>query len=135
MNKIPHIYIAGPYAAPTTHEIVRNINIAWLWGTRVAECGAYPVTPHANTALMHDIQTPGFWYRATIESMLRCDAVFLTPGWLRSPGSCNEADAAVDAGIPCMQNIVEVAEWVRKWYTDHGLPDFVIVSGVPDVSE
>ena len=122
---IPLIFIAGPYTAATFHETHDNIQAAWRWGCEVAKLGAYPVIPHTNSAYMDHIQAPKFWYAATQDLMRRCDAVFFAPGWLRSAGALDEADAAAELGMRTAQNIAEIIEFIEEWYDSNPPPNYV----------
>lgn len=96
------VYVAGPYRAPTTWEIQKNIHNARVWGVVVAKAGAYPMIPHSNTAHFDGaVEGDDFWLQGTLEMMRRCDGVFLTDGWTRSSGSRAEAEEARKLGIPC----------------------------------
>jgi len=97
------VYIAGPYRAPTTWEIHKNIHNARVWGVVVARAGAYPMIPHSNTAHFDGaVEGDDFWLQGTLEMMRRCDGVFLTPGWTRSSGSRAEKLEAESYGIPIL---------------------------------
>jgi hypothetical protein len=43
-----------------------------------------------------------YWLRATMEMLLRCDALLLVPGWRSSAGSLAERDAAVARNMPVL---------------------------------
>ena len=120
------VYIAGPYRAPTTWEIQKNIHNARLWGVVVARAGAYPMIPHSNTAHFDGaVEGDDFWLNGTLEMMRRCDGVLLIDGWTRSSGACEEQRQAAALGIPLLSadgwssrggsHIHEdVAAWIEK---------------------
>jgi hypothetical protein len=98
------VYIAGPYRAPTTWEIQKNIHNARLWGVIVAKAGAYPMIPHSNTAHFDGaVEGDAFWLNGTLEMMRRCDGVVLIEGWDRSTGAIEERRQAEQLGIPCLE--------------------------------
>ena len=97
------VYIAGPYRAPTTWGIQKNIHNARLWGVVVARAGAYPMIPHSNTAHFDGaVDGDDFWLQGTLEMMRRCDGVLLIDGWMRSTGACEEERQAAALGIPLL---------------------------------
>ena len=101
------VYIAGPYRAPTLHEIQCNIDEAREVAVWVAQQGFFPVCPHLLEGLcMHDINQKDngqFWVEATLELMRRCDAVMIAGDWHHSAGTRGEMIEAVRLGIPVYQ--------------------------------
>jgi len=113
MNSIPRVYIAGPFTAKTRWEEEQNVRQAEGLGYAVAELGAYPVIPHTNTRpLFIDLQTPEWWYVATLESMFTCNAVLLTADWQESTGARNEKEQAEKRGIPVFYTLTELYKWL-----------------------
>lgn len=97
------VYVAGPYRAPTTWGIQKNIHNARMWGVVVAKAGAYPMIPHSNTSNLDGaVEGDEFWLQGTMEMMRRCDGVFLTDDWIRSSGSRAEKAEAERLGIPVL---------------------------------
>jgi hypothetical protein len=68
------VYIAGPFTAATPWRVEQNVRRAEEAGLWVAEHGAMPVIPHANTRYFHGECTPEFWYEGTLELLRRCAA-------------------------------------------------------------
>jgi hypothetical protein len=115
MNRIPRIYIAGPFTAKTRWEEEQNVRQAEALGYEVAKLGAYPVISHTNTRpLFIDLQTPEWWYIATLESMFTCDAVLLTKDWRMSTGARNEKEQAEKHGIPVFESIPGLYRWLTS---------------------
>jgi hypothetical protein len=56
-------------------------------GLYVAQCGAMPIIPHANTRFFTGLCTPEFWYDGTMELLRRADAVMCVQGWEHSKGA------------------------------------------------
>lgn len=94
------IYVAGPFRAPTQWGIAENIRHAERYGLMVAENGAMPLIPHANTAHFHGLNSDQFWLDGTIELLKRCDGAVFIPGWQRSSGSRGEWGACEQYEIP-----------------------------------
>lgn len=72
------VYVAAPYTGKTHLDVEKNILRARIMGAELARAGFAPAIPQANTALYEFIPNCGdaqFWYDATMELMLRCDAV------------------------------------------------------------
>ncbi len=94
------VYIAGPFRAPTSWGVAQNVRAAEVVGLLVANAGAMPLIPHANTAHFDGEATGQFWLDGTMELMRRCDAVVLVPGWEGSVGACAEKAEADRLGLP-----------------------------------
>lgn len=119
------VYIAGPYRAPTTWGVQKNIHNARLWGVVVAKAGAYPMIPHSNTAHFDGaVEGDEFWLQGTLEMMRRCDGVILIDGWDRSTGAIAEELQARRLGIPRLEVDMwsnrggtaihdDVADWIK----------------------
>jgi hypothetical protein len=101
------IYVAGPYRAPTTWEIHKNIHNARLWGVVLAKQGAYPVIPHSNTAHMDGAASDDLWLPGTLELLRRCDGAIFIEGWRDSKGSKIEREECRKMGKP----VLEVDGW------------------------
>src|ERR1044071_8445285 len=84
------IYVAGPFRAKNQWGIAENIRKAERYGVMVAEAGAIPLIPHANTAHFHGLQTDEFWLAGTLSLLERCDGAIFIPGWQLSSGSKGE---------------------------------------------
>lgn len=110
------VYIAGPFSGKDRNEVHANIHRAELLGLKVAELGAYPIIPHANTSLpaFEAVQPYTFWIEATGELLERCDAVLFTDDWERSSGARGENKLAINAGLPRFFHLADLAEWLRK---------------------
>jgi hypothetical protein len=129
---MPMVYIAGPYRAPARFvghlarkcAVDANIATVGYFGRLVADAGGVPLVPHAVGHLVDGQSRPmpdDYWLRATLEMMLRCDAVLLVPGWRASVGSCNERDAAVKANLHILDLDGEprqyqpvIAAWIQR---------------------
>lgn len=109
------VYIAGPYRGKTAWKIAENIRRAERLGYSVAEFGAMPLIPHANTAHFDGEFTSKFWLDGTMELMRRCDAVFLTEDWEESAGATAEREEAVRLGLPIFTDIGDVWSRFEKW--------------------
>lgn len=99
---MPLLYVAGPYRAETREGVELNIQIAKGVGLLAAKKGWAPVIPHMNTAHL-DAIAPSlgdqFWLDATMELMVRCDAILLLPGWSRSSGTRAEYERAMSLSM------------------------------------
>lgn len=111
------VYVAGPYSADTDEQRNANIRAAWLVGCQVATLGVYPVIPHVNTAHMDKLQEQQWWLDATLELMMRCNAVLMMDNWKKSHGAKGEEAMAKKVGIPVFYDIASLAEWVAEQHT------------------
>jgi len=71
-------YVAGPFTAKDLWHQHLNSTEGECHAAIVAKLGLNPFCPHKNTEHFMGIQTPEYWYRATLESMMRCDLVYIT---------------------------------------------------------
>ena len=94
------VYIAGPFRGRTAWDIEQNIRRAEDLGYLVAQVGASPLIPHANTRYFHGSMSDAFWLDATLELLRRCDAIVLCKGYQDSIGSLAEIAEATRLIIP-----------------------------------
>jgi hypothetical protein len=82
----------------------------------VIKLGAYPVSPHHIGLYVQDGGGQGedWWYDATLELMLRCDAVLMLPRWEASRGATNERSAAIGSGMPVFEDLAELTAWIHS---------------------
>jgi len=107
------IYVAGRLTGANNFEITRNVRAAEEIGMVVAELGAMPLIPHANTGLtFFGTLDAEFWYAGTLELLRRCDAAVLVPGWEESKGSRAEVEEAKRLGIPAFERVEELKAWL-----------------------
>jgi hypothetical protein len=106
------VYVAGPYRAPTGWGIECNIVAARKLGAAVAQLGAFPVVPHANTAHYDGLAGDAFWLEGTLELLRRCDAVVLVDGWRDSSGTRGEVAEAERLGKMVFSSIDALADWI-----------------------
>lgn len=107
------IYIAGPFRAPTPWLVEQNVRRVEEWGLKVAELGAMPLMPHANTRFFNGLLTDQFWIDGTLELLKRCDACFLIPGWEKSTGARGERDWCFEHDRPAFEDLRALAVWMK----------------------
>jgi hypothetical protein len=109
------VYVAGPFSAATREGVEANIQRAALLGVEVAKLGAFPVVPHANTALpeYEHVQPYKFWIEGTLELMRRCHAVIMLPGWEASSGARAERFEAMARRMPVFETLSQLEYWLR----------------------
>jgi hypothetical protein len=106
------IYVAGKFTAPDTWRRLRHVRAAETLGYAVAELGAMPLIPHANTTSFDGTFTAEFWYAGTLELLRRCDAMILVPGWEGSRGVAAEIEEAKNLMIPIFERVDELKIWL-----------------------
>ena len=106
------VYVAGPFRGPDAWRIETNIRWAEVYGMEVAQLGAMPLIPHANTRFFHGTLTDAFWLDGTLELLRRSDAVYLVRGWKDSEGAKAEADEARRLGKPVFEHRADLALWL-----------------------
>lgn len=104
---MPIVYVAGPYRGLNHAAIELNIQSATAVGTEAIRKGWSPIIPHKNTAHLDQILNlpDQYWLDATMELMLRSDAVVLCPGYERSAGTAGEIREARLRGIPVFTSV------------------------------
>lgn len=109
------VYVAGRFSAPTRAGVEANIAKAVDVALSVATAGAFPVTPHANTAHpdFEKLQPYEFWIDGTLELLRRCDAVLMVPGWEESRGARGEREEAQRLGKPVFDTLGDFWRWMR----------------------
>lgn len=120
-ERLPVIYVAGQYRAPTPWQILANIRRAQEVALAIWRLGAVAICPHANTAMFDGEAPDEVWLRGDLELLRRCDAVVVVQGWERSTGATAERALAVDLGIPTFQpdnygtQTWILKEWIDAW--------------------
>lgn len=109
------IYVAGKFTAPDQWQRARNVRAAENIAFAVAETGAMPLNPLANTCNFFGTLTDEQWYAGTLELLRRCDAVVLVPGWETSKGVKAEIAEAKLRDIPVFDTIAGL----KAWLADH----------------
>lgn len=107
----PLVYVAGPYTRP---DPVQNTHKVIQFASELVDDGlVVPFVPHLT--LLFDIIAPRpveFWYEYDFSFLERCDALYRYPG--ESTGADNEEAFAVDHGIPCFYDKVDLYAWVKE---------------------
>lgn len=102
MERLPVVYVAGPYRASTRAGVELNIQSARQVGLVASRKGWSAIVPHANTGHLDAVDPDigdDFWLAATMELLRRSDAVVLCPGWERSTGTLAEINVAKSLGM------------------------------------
>ncbi len=108
------VYIAGPFRGANSWEVENNIRRAEALALEVWEMGAATICPHANTRFYQGVGPDARWLAGDLEILARCDAVMLTPDWLKSSGARGEVDAAHSLGIPVFYDQEDLREWLNN---------------------
>ena len=117
---IRHVYIAGPFTAADSVGITKNVQRVIKAAADVVALGAYPVASHLLGQYMSDGggQDPDWWYEATREQMLRCDAVLVVGNFRDSVGTMAEIDAAEEAQMPVAYTLDMLKAQILYWWAD-----------------
>ena len=85
-----HVYVAGPYTAPTPEGVVRNVEVAIDAANRLLDAGLWPYVPHLSHYL-HARKARDYeaWLGLDLAVLGRMDAL------LRLPGESRGADREV----------------------------------------
>lgn len=105
------IYIAGPYTAQTSEDILANVERARSAATALARRSIGFYCPHTMSAGM-DATVPDqpmeFWYAMDLAFLPVCSEMLMLQGWERSVGATREHVAAQRAGMPIYYSLDEV---------------------------
>ena len=109
------VYVAGPYTAQSAWEVEKNVRRAEEAGLEVARLGAMPLVPHANCRFYHGVHgvPDSFWYRGTLELLLRSDAMVVVGDWESSRGSKLELEACDKHDIPFFWSLEDLRVWLE----------------------
>ena len=116
--RVALVYIAGPFSGEDGWQVAENVHRAEVLAREVARLRAMPMTPHSIGARMNGTETYDFWCDATMEMMLRCDAVIFTHDWERSRGARGEMAEARRVKMPVFVDTYPTAAGLRdlkKW--------------------
>jgi hypothetical protein len=100
-ERIPVVYIIGPYRAPHEYQVHKNIHRARTVAVRLLELGAMPVCPHLNTAWMGGVVPDGEILDGDLELLKRCDGAVAIENWASSEGSTDEMHLVQSRAMPC----------------------------------
>lgn len=106
------VYIIGPFRAPTHWEVEQNVRRAEALALEVANLGAMPLCPHANTRHFDGLLTDEFWLDGTMELGRRCDAAIVVDGWESSSWSKAEIADFDRRCATVFLNLKALAEWL-----------------------
>ncbi len=111
------VYISGPFTGPNAWAIERNARATEDLGAQVAQLGAMPIIPHANTRFFHGLEgtTAEQWYEGTLELLRRCDAVLMTENFRESKGATAEYEETIRLRMPRFfaPDLRSLAGWLR----------------------
>ncbi len=108
------VYVAGPYRASNAWEVEQNVRAAEAHSLKVWEAGGVPVCPHTMTRYFDGALPDDTFLNGLIELMLRCDLVYVLPGWRKSEGTKAEIAEADQALIPVLFNFDELCESLNR---------------------
>lgn len=111
------VYIAGPFRGKSHWEIAENIRNAERLALEVWRMGAVAICPHANTAHFQNAAPDEVWLNGDLELLARCDAVLMTPDWMRSRGANEEHDFALARKIPVFYEVSMLKVWLETGYS------------------
>lgn len=122
-NKMPLVYIAGPFRGKLPWHVTQNVNAAekvagdllLLCEERGVRC--MPVIPHTMTKNFDGMLDDAFWLDGTLELMRRCDASLFALPRENSVGTRGEWDFAERIGQPAFESVKDVVEWATTWWS------------------
>ncbi len=115
-ERMPVVFIAGPYRAGTVWQVQRNIREARERSLEVWLAGGCALCPHANTANFDGAAPDEVWLAGARELVRRSDAVLTLPGWEGSEGARAEVELARALLMPIFDNPNrDFHEWIQTW--------------------
>lgn len=110
------VYIAGPFTAKTSTDITRNCMRVATLAQEVVKLGAYPQASHLLGLWCQDghPQDEQWWYDVTLEQLMRCDVVLMTPDWHKSKGAKNEHTVALAEGKPVFYSLSDLEKYIGQ---------------------
>lgn len=110
------VYVAGPFTSTDSWTREQNTRKAEDLGFLVAQAGAMPLIPHANTRFFDGLKTPEFWYEGTLELLRRCDAIAIVHGFETSKGTKREIEEAGKLSVPIFfpHERPKLVAWIKK---------------------
>jgi len=118
-NKLPVIFISGPYRSDTEYGLVQNIREAEACAIDVWERGGAAICPHMNTAHFGGVFDDEVCLDGYLEILSRCDAVYTTTDWRKSKGALGEVEFAILGGIQVLYTPDHVRAFVEQWKVQH----------------
>lgn len=120
------VYVAGPYRAPSEHQLIENIRAAETVAKALWKAGFVALCPHMNTAHFGGIVDDEAFVKGSLELLSRCDAVIFLPKWKESRGSVQEYDYAAKHSTPRFFMRSElglecIIDQIIKWRFGNGL--------------
>lgn len=112
IDRIPVIYVAGPYSAEDPWGVEKNVRAAEDACYELEALGACVVCPHTNTRFQ-DKRTPYEQkIRTTLAAMRRCDAVFFLRYWYLSSGARGEHEEAKQRRMVLLFDMLDAGKWI-----------------------
>jgi len=116
------IYVAGPFRAvnpdgsPDMFRVHQNVIRAMALGLEVWLRGAVALVPHANTWCYTGASglADQVWLDGDLELVRRCDAVLLTPDWVKSHGAYQEQAVAHSLNLPVFYTLGQLDAWLSE---------------------
>jgi hypothetical protein len=97
------VYVAGPIAAPTEAERMRNIQTAVDIALEITKMGFAVICVHAKEAYWWGKIDEAVVIRTDLIELERSDGIVLAPGWEHSRGTVGEILHASWHGLPCWE--------------------------------
>ena len=117
-DRIPVIYIAGPYSAPTDWQRVQNIRAAEAAAVKVWQAGAAALCPHKNSAHFDGAVVdadPDLFLAGDLAMLARCDAALFLHDWGKSRGAQVEYLFCRRKGVPILESDYDLAVFMAAW--------------------
>src|SRR5436309_15845129 len=84
------VYVAGPFRGKSYWDQENNIRRAETLALDAWRLGCAVICPHTNTRFFDGAVPDSVWLDGDLELLKRCDAVLMTPDWLKSTGASAE---------------------------------------------
>jgi hypothetical protein len=124
-DKLPRVYVAGPFRGKTPWDVECNVRRAENLGLVVAKMGAVPVIPHTMYRFYQFSLPDEFWIEATLSLLHTCQSMVIDLPHERianSIGTVGEIEDCRENKRPFFYDDVEVSHnleslksWIAEW--------------------
>lgn len=113
------LYVICAYYDDDPYKIKLNVEAAKHVVYSFLGYDIYAIATPINTAFMGKANDSIFFYKATLEVMRRCDAVYVMQGAEKSHGAKKEIEEALRLGMPIFTTIKGAVECFKSGLPNH----------------
>jgi hypothetical protein len=107
------VYVAGPFRAPNSWEVEKNVRSAEEASFLLAKHGATPICPHTMFRHFDKALPDEVWLEVSSDLLRRCDAAVFLDGFESSEGCQRELEIVKEMKMPWLR-----ASWGELWSSE-----------------